>query len=194
MQDYYLNFIPYFAVLFSPLFTFISVIYFTSRMAYNSEIIAILSSGVSFKENTDTYFISAFALPCLPSHSQLCYSACQCRKLAFEELYYHKLPKVFRKEYSQADRAWHLCLPGKFQHHDQQREKVLHGEIPGREAYIQAVADEIRWDSTKNKWHIRNIISGISRGFSNPHRGRQADTTLALSLKKFRRRTTPSRP
>src|SRR3989304_2865133 len=46
--DYYLNFIPYFAVLFSPLFTFISVIYFTSRMAYNTEIIAILSSGVSF--------------------------------------------------------------------------------------------------------------------------------------------------
>jgi lipopolysaccharide export system permease protein len=47
--DYYLNFIPYFAVLFSPLFTFVTVIYFTSRLAYNTEIIAILSSGVSFR-------------------------------------------------------------------------------------------------------------------------------------------------
>src|SRR5660397_123559 len=45
--DYYLNFIPYFANLFSPLFTFIAVIYFTSKMAYDTEIIAILSSGVS---------------------------------------------------------------------------------------------------------------------------------------------------
>ena len=41
--DYYFNFIPYFANLFSPLFTFIAVIYFTSKMAYNTEIIAILS-------------------------------------------------------------------------------------------------------------------------------------------------------
>src|SRR5512135_2196706 len=56
--DYYLNFIPYFAVLFSPLFTFVSVIYFTSRMAYNTEIIAILSSGVSFNRLLVPYFIS----------------------------------------------------------------------------------------------------------------------------------------
>ena len=47
--DYYLNFIPYFGVLFSSLFAFIAVIYFTSRMAYNTEIIAILSSGMSFR-------------------------------------------------------------------------------------------------------------------------------------------------
>ena len=46
--DYYLNFIPYFANLFSPLFTFIAVIFFTSRLADNSEIIAMLASGMSF--------------------------------------------------------------------------------------------------------------------------------------------------
>ncbi len=51
--DYYMNFIPYFAVLFAPLFTFIAVIFFTSRMAYNTEIIAILSSGVSFPRLLD---------------------------------------------------------------------------------------------------------------------------------------------
>ena len=47
--DYYLNFIPYFGNLFSPLFIFISVIFFTSKMANNSEIIAILNSGMTFQ-------------------------------------------------------------------------------------------------------------------------------------------------
>ena len=57
--DYYLNFIPYFVNLFSPLFTFIAVIFFTSKLADNSEIIAILSSGVSFKRLMRPYIISA---------------------------------------------------------------------------------------------------------------------------------------
>ena len=45
ITKYYLNFMPYFAVLFSSLFTFISVIYFTSRMAYRTEFIAIISTS-----------------------------------------------------------------------------------------------------------------------------------------------------
>ncbi len=45
---YYVNFIPSFVLLYSPLFIFISVIFFTSKMAGNSEIIAILSSGVRY--------------------------------------------------------------------------------------------------------------------------------------------------
>jgi lipopolysaccharide export system permease protein len=57
--DYYLNFIPYFANLFSPLFTFIAVIFFTSRLADNSEIIAMLSNGMSFRRLMFPYWISA---------------------------------------------------------------------------------------------------------------------------------------
>ncbi|MEG2163648.1 MAG: LptF/LptG family permease [Bacteroidales bacterium] len=57
--DYYLNFIPYFINLFSQLFTFIAVIFFTSKLADNSEIIAILSSGISFKRLMLPYMISA---------------------------------------------------------------------------------------------------------------------------------------
>ena len=60
--DYYFNFIPYFAVLFSSLFTFISVIFFTSRLAYRSEIIAIISNGMSFHRILVPYFISAFVI------------------------------------------------------------------------------------------------------------------------------------
>ena len=57
--DYYANFVPYFANLFSPLFVFIAVIFFTSKLAGNSEIIAMLASGLSFRRLMRPYFISA---------------------------------------------------------------------------------------------------------------------------------------
>ena len=57
--DYYMNFVPYFANLFSPLFVFIAVIFFTSKMAENSEIIAMFSTGMSFKRLMRPYMISA---------------------------------------------------------------------------------------------------------------------------------------
>ena len=59
---YYLNFIPYFANLFSSLFIFITVIFFTSKMAARCEIIAILSSGISLRRLLYPYFLSAFFL------------------------------------------------------------------------------------------------------------------------------------
>ena len=73
--DYYLNFIPYFSNLFSPLFCFIAVIFFTSKLADKSEIIAMLASGVSFKRlmrpymlacvliSVTTYFLNAYVIP-----------------------------------------------------------------------------------------------------------------------------------
>ena len=59
MFDYYLNFIPYYTNLFSPLFVFIAVIFFTSKLAENSEIIAMFSTGMSFKRLMVPYMISA---------------------------------------------------------------------------------------------------------------------------------------
>ena len=60
--DYYLNFIPFFANLFSPLFIFIAVIFFTSKMADNTEVIAILNSGMSFWRLLLPYLIAAVFL------------------------------------------------------------------------------------------------------------------------------------
>ena len=57
--DYYVNFVPYFSNLFSPLFVFIAVIFFTSKLAGNSEIIAMLACGMSFKRLMRPYLISA---------------------------------------------------------------------------------------------------------------------------------------
>lgn len=63
--DYYANFIPYFANLFSPLFVFIAVIFFTSRLAGNSEIIAMLAAGVSFKRLMRPYMVSCLFISAL---------------------------------------------------------------------------------------------------------------------------------
>ncbi len=63
--DYYVNFIPDFINQFSGLFTFISVIFFTSKMAYQTEIIAMLSGGMSFRRLMWPYFLGAFAIMAL---------------------------------------------------------------------------------------------------------------------------------
>ena len=63
--DYYMNFIPYFSNLFSPLFVFIAVIFFTSKMAENSEIIAMMSTGMSFNRMLRPYMISAAIIAAL---------------------------------------------------------------------------------------------------------------------------------
>lgn len=56
--DYYANFIPYYSNLFSPLFVFIAVIYFTSKIAGNSEIIAMMATGMSFRRLLRPYMFS----------------------------------------------------------------------------------------------------------------------------------------
>ncbi len=63
--DYYLNFVPYYSNLFSPLFVFISVIFFTSKLAENSEIIAMMSTGMSFERMLRPYMIAAALLAAL---------------------------------------------------------------------------------------------------------------------------------
>ena len=90
--NYYLNFIPYFGVKFSPLFVFISVIYFTSKMAGDSEIIAILASGVSFKRLVRPYMLAAgfLALGTFALNSYWLPHANKVR-LAFEDQYLKKV-------------------------------------------------------------------------------------------------------
>src|SRR6056300_1349483 len=60
--NYYVNWIPFLLNLFSPVFVFISVIFFTSKMAQNSEIVAILASGVSYSRLLVPYILTAILL------------------------------------------------------------------------------------------------------------------------------------
>lgn len=60
--EYYLNFMPYITSLLFPLYALIAVIYFTSRMAANSEIIAIIGNGINFYRLLYPYLIGAFVI------------------------------------------------------------------------------------------------------------------------------------
>jgi|GEM_PF-1755092 len=64
-SEYYFNFIVFINGLLWPLFAMIAVIFFTSRMAFNSEIIAILNAGVSFRRFIRPYLIAGGLLACL---------------------------------------------------------------------------------------------------------------------------------
>lgn len=88
---YYLNYIPYFANLLSSLFVFISVILFTTKLADNSEIIAMRSNGMSFKRLLKPYMISA-AIIAVVSFCLGAYIIPQCneRRIEFENKYIKK--------------------------------------------------------------------------------------------------------
>ncbi len=62
LLEYYLNFIPYINGLLWPIFSLIAVIFFTSRMARNTEVVAILNSGMSYKRFLRPYLFTAFVL------------------------------------------------------------------------------------------------------------------------------------
>ena len=62
ITDYYLNFIPYFINLFIPLFTFISVIWFTSKLSSRNEIISIFDNGISFNRMLVPYITGAIII------------------------------------------------------------------------------------------------------------------------------------
>ena len=57
--DYYIYFVPYFFGMFSPIFVFLSAMFFNSKLAQNSEIIAILNSGISYKKFLKPYLIAS---------------------------------------------------------------------------------------------------------------------------------------
>lgn len=189
--EYYLNFIPFFAVLFSPLFTFIAVIYFTSRMAYSTEIIAILSSGVSFNRLLVPYFISALGLTLFAfTLSNYVIPHANARKLAFEELYYHNSPKVVREKniHKQIEPGIYVYLENYNTSNNSGRRFSLEKFDDGK-LRSKLFAEVISWDTTINKWHIRNYYIRDFIGDSQVITyGREADTTLSLSPEEFSRR------
>ena len=191
--DYYLNFIPYFGVLFASLFAFIAVIYFTSRMAYNTEIIAILNSGMSFRRFLMPYFISAVLIASVSFYlSDQVIPGANKVKLDFEEQYVRKRPisfstkdfhrqiepgiYVYLHSYSNVSKVGYQFTIEKFEE----------GELVSK-----MVADQIRWDTTVNKWRARRYyIRTIDGLHETIEEGKQIDTTLAMHPDDFKMRLT----
>jgi lipopolysaccharide export system permease protein len=187
--DYYVNFVPYFATLFAPLFVFIAVIFFTSRMAVNTEIIAILNSGMSFRRMMWPYFISAlviaififyltnFVIP----HSNLIrldfedkYYRSQGRKLNVENIHRQVSPNVlvFMESYSPMYRSGRNFTLEKFSED---------GKLVSKLA-----APRVTWDTATSKWSaIKYTIREINGDSETITTGEKIDTSLTIKPSDF---------
>ena len=183
--DYYANFIPYFANLFSPLFVFISVIFFTSKLAGNSEIIAMLAAGVSFKRlmrpymmscvfiSLLSYYLSAYVIP----HGTII-------RQNFETTYKNK------KKNTAADNVQLQVGQGVIayiQHYDNTSKKGYGfslDKFENKKLVSHMTATDIQYDTisdTKYKWKVRNWkirqLKGLREHITS---GAQRDTVIIM--------------
>jgi lipopolysaccharide export system permease protein len=156
--DYYLMFIPYYGNLFSPLFIFISVIFFTSKMAQKSEFIAILCSGTSFTRVLRPYIIGAFLLAftslifnhfILPRAFKI--------KIGFED-------KWINKNYNNDEQNIHRKIgPNRLLYIESYDNKLNTGykmsleDVTGNNQTYFLSADNMKWDSVTSEWILTNV-------------------------------------
>lgn len=188
--DYYLNFIPYFANLFSPLFVFISVIFFTSKMAGQTEIIAILNSGISFNRFLRPYIISATVIAIASFYlNNWVIPHANLVRLQFENIYI-KNPYVYR------GRNIHRQIkPGEFVYFESYDNKANTGFMFSLEKFEEGklvtklMADRITWDSLTQKWNIENYTIRHINGMTEElKKGIRLDTVLSIHPSEFNRR------
>lgn len=165
--DYYLNFIPHFANLFGHLFFFIAVVFVCSKLASNSEIIAILSSGISFKRLLRPFIITAVFVGCVNLWlSNVLIPKVNVPRLEFEKVYYrnpyhnqfyniHIQPKQNEQIYVQhfsnkTNKAYKFT-----------QEIIKDGTIVKKTSADYIVFDSATMDWVMTNYHIREI-NGIS--------------------------------
>jgi len=185
--EYYAGFIPFYLNFLSPLINFIAVIFFTAKMADQTEIVPILSGGMSFNRFLRPYFISAsiifavtfaFNLYIIPKTNKL--------KIGFENVYVKPMDNNTKK-------STHMQIdPNSFiyvESFDNDR-KVGHGFIleifDGQKLTSKLIADRITWDSVKTNWTIHNYtIRNIDSLKEEMIKGDSKDTTLDMSPRDF---------
>ena len=186
--DYYLNFIPYFMNMFSPLFVFITVIFFTSKMAADSEIIAILSCGISFHRMMVPYIFSATLIALL----SLCLNLfiipeANKTRLDFENQY-------VKTRFKSVGRNVHYQIsPGEFVFAESfsswnntayrfTLERIVDNKLVSKISAESAVYNEEKGTWTLKRYFIRDYNNDLTDRIRS---GRQIDTVLALTSKDF---------
>jgi len=186
--DYYLNFIPYFVNLYSGLFLFIAVIFFTSKMAFNSEIIALLSSGVSFKRLMIPYLISAFVVFTL-SYSLGNFVIPPANKKMIEFKYDYVKKKSANRDrdiHRQLDPNTYIYME-RFDANDDYGRKFSIERFENNNLVSKLTSDFIRWNREKKVWTITNyVIRDIKNDDEFITKGASIDTTLAILPDEFK--------
>ena len=186
--DYYVNFVPYFMNMFSPLFVFITVIFFTSKMAADSEIVAILSCGVSFHRMMVPYIFSATLIAIF----SLCLNLfvipdSNKTRLDFET-------KYIKNRYKSVGRNVHYQLaPGEFVYAESFSKwnntayKFTLEKIEDNKLVSKISAESAVYDSVSNSWTLKKyFIREYNNDLTDRVRsGRQLDTVIDLSVKDF---------
>jgi len=185
---YYFNFIPYFVNLFSPLFTFVAVIYFTSKLSRNSEIVAMLNTGMSFYRLMIPYIISAVFIGVLSFYlTNFLIPKTQKGLMEFKEIYISSR-QVRSKEVDN-----HLKT-GKdtyayIRYWDNTNNlgyDFSYEKMNDQGMYHKLRSQTISWDSVKNTWKLQNYVVRTFDGRNETLvTGAEKDTVLPISINDF---------
>ena len=187
---YYLNFVPKFINMFSPLFVFITVIFFTSRLAANSEIIAILSGGISYHRLMGPYIASAALIALLSLGLNLYVIPRSNLKVVQFEAKYIKHHNDYKR-----NNIHYQIAPGEFVYVNSFRswsntaEKITLETIRDNKLVRKFSAELAVWDSTYGGWHMKEYtIRDYTNGLQDRVRtGEQLDTIIPLTVTDFYR-------
>lgn len=183
---YFMNFLPYFANQFAPLFVFITVIFFTSKLADHSEIIAILSSGISFKRLLVPYMASATII----AAGTLLLSLYVIPPANVKRIDYTN-QWVRNKRVDYGDNIQLQVRPGIMAHMGRYDNPLRLGyrfsldEFDGNTLKSRLTAENVKYD-TLGRWHIHNYVIRTFKGLDEKMvKGTDMDTTLNFDPKDF---------
>ncbi|RAI98401.1 lipopolysaccharide export system permease protein [Chitinophaga skermanii] len=162
VMEYYIGFIPHIAALLFPLFIFISCILFTSKMAYRTEIVAILAAGVSFRRFLRPYWVGAIGFAfILWLANQYVVPAANRIRTTFENKYVHRpddnLGQVSDKTY-RIDTNTYVTL-GYYNVASNYGSGFVLQRIKGEEVFFKMKAQSIRYDTATKKWALTGVSS-----------------------------------
>ncbi|MDR1679881.1 MAG: LptF/LptG family permease [Prevotellaceae bacterium] len=184
--DYYINVIPYFFNMLYPLFTFIAVIFFTSNLAGNSEIIAMQSSGMSYNRFLRPYFISATLIAVFAFYlGGYVIPKGNVTRLEFENRYIKK----FRNEnVTNVQLEVEQGITFYIENYDVERKRGYHASIDkfdGKKLVSRLTAERINYD-TLNKWKLNDYTIRQFDGMKETlTRGAEMDTIIAVEPRDF---------
>ncbi|MGY6562080.1 MAG: LptF/LptG family permease [Luteibaculaceae bacterium] len=156
--EYYLNFVIYYGNLFSPILIFLSVILFTSKLAQQSEIITIISGGVSFNRFLRPYFIAAtlLALISLGFNHYLLPKANKTR-LNFEEIYIRNKFRIHDKNIHREVESGTIIYFESYSTDYNLGRKFSMEKWEDKELKYKILSDLAIWDTTTQTWTIERF-------------------------------------
>ena len=186
--DYYVNFVPYFMNMFSPLFVFITVIFFTSKMAADSEIVAILSCGISFHRMMVPYIFSATLIAIF----SLCLNLfvipeANKTRLEFENQYIKQRFKGVGRNVHYQIAPGEYVFAESFSSWNNTAYRFTLERIENDRLMSKISAESAVYDTTKGAWTLKKyFIREYNEDLTDKIRsGRQIDTIIPLSVKDF---------